>query len=62
MTNAISMAERAGVVAVSLSLAAGLEWLCLRGMLRLMPARVRIALPQAPKGLLLRRSSSERHV
>ncbi len=39
MENAIATAALAGVVLGSLSLAVLLEWLCLRGLMRLMPAR-----------------------
>ncbi len=39
MENAIAIAELAGVVLGSFSLAVLLEWLCLRGLMQLMPAR-----------------------
>ena len=39
MENAIATAVLAGVVLGSFSLAGLLEWLCLRGLMQLMPAR-----------------------
>ncbi len=39
MANAIAMTELVSAVFVSLCLAGLLEWLCLRGLMRLMPAR-----------------------
>lgn len=39
MENAIAIAELAGAVLGSFSLAVLLEWLCLRGLMQLMPAR-----------------------
>jgi predicted thioesterase len=39
MTNAIAIAELAAIAATSFALAAALEWLCLRGLMQLMPAR-----------------------
>jgi hypothetical protein len=58
MTNAIAIAELVSAVAAAFALAAGLEWLCLCGLMQLMPARTASGkeqparrLQQVPSGL-----------
>lgn len=52
MTSAIAIAELAATAAASFALAAGLEWLCLRGLMQLMPARGAQALRRTERAAL----------